>query len=432
MRDDITIDPPPDLAPHGRTSLHRASHGAIEVVVKRATGRDRSRLRHEADLIERVGSRRVVELVELLDDDEHTDLVLVDAGARTVADLDLSTPELTLRALQRLGEAVADLHEIGWSHGAICAEHAVVAPRGTVRLCSMSSARPLGAGTTSDDDIAALLAVVHGVAARPVDDLGPVAATRSRLTARRLRRLADRALHDQEHQGVEARELVRQLRLFRARHEVDPPRRTAAPLGRVRSAAASWRSPAAAAAVALLALVALCLIVVRSDPPQDLTTGPSTSATTPTSASTALPGPTTVAGPTTAVTTAGITDPSGASAAGCEGLSVDIDGDGCDDLVTVEGEVLHVDDRSYALGIPGDVVVVGDWNCDGVATARLWRATSGEVFEFHDWATADADTVGVLVGSVAGSVGIVRGDDPRRDGCDVLHVVDADGQQEEL
>ncbi len=111
---------------------------------------------------------------------------------------------------------------------------------------------------------------------------------------------------------------------------------------------------------------------------------------------------------------------------------MDVDGDGCDDTVALDGEIVEVGGTRYALGIPGDTAVVGDWDCDGLATARVLRATSGEVFEFDVWATADADAVGRLVGTVDGAVGIVRGDDPTEIGCDVLHVVAADGSEEEL
>src|SRR5690606_11985363 len=84
----------------------------------------------------------------------------------------------------------------------------------------------------------------------------------------------------------------------------------------------------------------------------------------------------------------------GAPSTRCSGPVVDIDGDGCDDEVRLDGEVVEVGDARYALGIAGDVAAVGDWDCDGIATARVLRVTSGEVFEFPNWATSEADQVG--------------------------------------
>lgn len=440
--DSSSVDVVPEASTRGRTSVHREARATAQVVTKRATGRDRSRLRHEADLISRIGSRRVVEVVELLEDDEHTDMVMVDAGSRCLFDLDLGTPELTLRALQRLAEAVADLHDLGWSHGAVCAEHAVVTARGTVRLCSISSARPLGAGTTADDDVAALVAVVSGVGRRPVDGLGPIESIRARTTGRHLQRLAERATVTHDRTGLGARALVSDLRAFRVRHDSEGSASLRATVERVRRASSPhiW---AAGGVLACVAIGVLGLGAVRSSAAGSDHRSAASSAAGPTSAATSstTAAPDTAAGPgdpsaTSPATTPRVDEPpaeAGATATtSCVGTAVDIDGDGCDDAVTAEGEMLHLDGRTYALGVPGDIAVVGDWDCDGTATARLWRATSGEVFEFRSWATAEEDTVGELVGSIDHAVGIVRGDDPDQPGCDVLHVVDADGSQEEL
>ncbi len=73
-----------------------------------------------------------------------------------------------------------------------------------------------------------------------------------------------------------------------------------------------------------------------------------------------------------------------AADASCAGPVVDVDGDGCDDEVRLDGEIVEIDGARYALGIPGDIAAVGDWDCDGLATARVLRATTGEVFEFAE------------------------------------------------
>jgi len=48
--------------------------------------------------------------------------------------------------------------------------------------------------------------------------------------------------------------------------------------------------------------------------------------------------------------------------------------------------VVAPDGVSYQVGQPGDVVTVGDWNCDGSATPGVVRPATGEVFLFDRWA----------------------------------------------
>lgn len=42
----------------------------------------------------------------------------------------------------------------------------------------------------------------------------------------------------------------------------------------------------------------------------------------------------------------------------------------------------------YAVGRPGDVAVLGDWDCDGTPTPALYRPSTGEAFVFGSWARA--------------------------------------------
>lgn len=402
--DQVTIDPPDAGldAPAGRHSVRRIVADGSELVVKQGSGRARARLRHEADLLERLDGARVVELVDLREHDETTELVLADAGPRSLAELDLGTPDLTLRALQRLAEAVADLHRRGWTHGAICAEHAVVNRRGSVRLCSLGSARPVGSSASElDDDLADLLRVVDGVARAPVGAGGPLERVHQRADARRLTRLIQHAQRRRARGDLDAAAVALDLRdLRRKRNARD----------RAASGLPNWngRRVGSVLVVAAPVLAAAVLLVTTASP------------TTARQDATTVPAP-------------AVDDPAGSSSrVPCDGPAVDIDGDGCDDDVRLDGEIVEVDGARFALGIAGDTAVVGDWDCDGIATARLLRATSGEVFEFPSWATADSDTTGELVGVVEGALGVVRGDDPERNGCDVLYVVGPDGTKEEL
>ena len=42
-------------------------------------------------------------------------------------------------------------------------------------------------------------------------------------------------------------------------------------------------------------------------------------------------------------------------------------------------------DKQIGLGEPGDQVVLGDWDCDGVDTPALFRRAAGEVQYFDVW-----------------------------------------------
>jgi hypothetical protein len=75
----------------------------------------------------------------------------------------------------------------------------------------------------------------------------------------------------------------------------------------------------------------------------------------------------------------------------------DPDGDGCpvagrwaDGVLTIQVEP-GTEPRRYAVGAPGDVVGLGDWDCDGDDTPGLFRPTTGVVTLFDTWpVTADA------------------------------------------
>jgi hypothetical protein len=127
-------------------------------VVKRATSAEESaRLQHEAVVLRLAAHPGVVELGG----------VEVEAGGmaalstRHAGGNDLSgTAGLDVAEIGGLGAAVAtiiaDLHDVGLSHGAICAEHVVVGADGRPLLCSLGHA-----GSTTDVDPAADVAALR-------------------------------------------------------------------------------------------------------------------------------------------------------------------------------------------------------------------------------------------------------------------------------
>lgn len=89
--------------------------------------------------------------------------------------------------------------------------------------------------------------------------------------------------------------------------------------------------------------------------------------------------------------------------------------------VEVAGNVVERDGRRWSVGRPGDIVVVGDWDCDGVATIAVVRPGTGEVWAFTDWSPAPARPLATVPRATSAEA--------RSDGrCDRLAVVDGAGQ----
>lgn len=63
----------------------------------------------------------------------------------------------------------------------------------------------------------------------------------------------------------------------------------------------------------------------------------------------------------------------------------DADGDGCPEPIELDGREARIGSVDVRLGEEGDLVALGDWDCDGVATPALLRPSSGEVFVFPEW-----------------------------------------------
>lgn len=89
--------------------------------------------------------------------------------------------------------------------------------------------------------------------------------------------------------------------------------------------------------------------------------------------------------------------------------------------VSVEGTVVSVGGRRWAVGSPGDVVVVGDWDCDGAPTPAVLRTVDGGFYVFDHWAEEGEVAPARRVGSFPGSVGVSAA------GCGSAIVSSADG-----
>jgi hypothetical protein len=90
--------------------------------------------------------------------------------------------------------------------------------------------------------------------------------------------------------------------------------------------------------------------------------------------------------------------------------AADVDGDGCREPLRLDGTAIDAGVARWTLGDPGDVVAVGDWDCDGQATAALLRPSSGDVFHFPAWAAVGERVTVAPVDRVQGATSIGAAD----------------------
>lgn len=366
------------------------------VVVKRATGADVASLRAEARRLEAAAHPGVVQLLTSSGTDEQWELCLAYAGRAVSVAGALTVPELAAIAAA-VAATLADLHESGIVHGRIDASHVLIGRHGRPVLCGVG---PEAVGATPADDVAALgvlLAALLGSGA----DMEPIPERRwlpgrswSGWERRSLLLIADQACADPPTRRPTARRLAAAIAQAVPGALTEPTPTTpderlpaSDPMELLRSTASAdvSRTPprlstlaGALVGVALLAVAALRVMPSNTpggaDRPASATAeaSPSTAELAP---STPLDLPPTT---TTSVPVAPVpcVVPSGAATAS----------DGCVEPVTVDGTKVVVGTRRFDVGRPGDLVVLGDWDCDGGATPAVLRPSTGEVFVFSTWA----------------------------------------------
>ncbi len=120
-------------------TIHR--HGDRAVVAKAPTDEaSATALQHEARMLGRVRHPNIVELVAAPDQDDPS-LITALAGSDDLAVRPPTDIAGARSALRSMAATLADLHAMGFAHGAVGAEHFVSGPGGRLTLCSFRRAR---------------------------------------------------------------------------------------------------------------------------------------------------------------------------------------------------------------------------------------------------------------------------------------------------
>lgn len=404
----------PDRAPRPGVGLTRGRIGDEPVVRKTARGGQRAALRREAEVLRAIGGRGVVRVIELCDGSESTELVLEDTGGPSLAAaLDDPSTDATsaLRLLADACDAVSRLHEMGWAHGNLTADHVLLTRRNNVRLCSLGGATTLDVDPSAGRaDRVALLRIVDAWTRTRTSRTGHLplpTRIRALVLARRTHRLPD---------DPDPRLLARILRRT-ARGGTVPWRTMARRLStrghRPTRTLPSIRRTGVVPAMGVVVVMGLVWMTLTSTGSErrSVVEGDGSAR----SSDSAAPAPSTVAAdPSTSTrnstpTSTPMTDPPEGATSGCATVDPsrpDVDGDRCGDEVRTDGNRVQVAGRTYRIGRDGDRVAVGDWDCDGAATVALLRPDTGEVHVFDGWASTGGPLDAVAWGRVDGGVSI--------------------------
>jgi hypothetical protein len=401
------------------------TEGGVALVVRRAEGPAVAVLRATGERLQHAAHPGVVQLVRSEGDDHSWELQLAHAGRRLdgIGPLDVLT---AARLLAGVVSILADLHDLGIVHGRLDASHVLIGPHGQPVLCGFG---PDAGGREPADDVAAvgtlLVDLVGGV-----DELEPIPERRWRRQRgwtgwqrRSLLLIADQACAEPPTRRPTARRLAAAIAeaVPAADHHpapvgVDGNRhtRTGARDGTDASMDVEPRPDNRRGGLLPLGLVALVAVVgirvLRVDPAPTVQRagGPAavesdlgqradrlTEATAPNTSTTTS---------TTSTTGTTLTRRN--------------------EQAQVTGNVVTMGAQRFEVGIPGDRVVLGDWDCDGVATPAVLRPDTGSVFAFTRWADTEPLTA-VALQVVPGAVDVqaVATDE----GCDRLLALQSDG-----
>lgn len=382
-----------------------------EVIRKEATGDDDvARLHHEAEILAAARHPGVVEV--LTSGNDPAFLTTAKAGPTSLDACPALAIEEIAGLMAAVAETVADLHEMGIVHGRIEPSHIVLSREGRPVLCGFAHGGFAGAGgrLSAIDDVLALGELLRDLACHGATDLEPIPERRwwlGRLRPwrgymnRALLTLADRACAEDGDRRPTARqfaaavrEAVPDARLPRLPSQADPYARLRAERGHEVRDGDRTRPLPWAVAVAGVVLLVLGLSVF----------GPTGDPSNP---------PQRAEGPDSAVSTSSRTSEAVAETP----------------TIVAEG-VVQLGGRRFAVGSPGDVLTVGDWDCDGASTVAVLRPSSGSVYAFDGWATETTALDARPVTRVEGAVALRA--ERSATGCEQLVAVRSDGSSVEV
>lgn len=370
------------------------------VIVKEASGAEAVDLRAEADRLASAAHPGVVRLLSSEGDDDRWELRTAHGGRP----LDVG-PRVDAPALATIAAAVAttlaDLHAVGVVHGRLRAGHILVGASGRPVLCGFGPR--LDQPATPEDDVAALGQIL-------IDHLAgdqspePIPERRWRRRQRwsgwaraSLLTIADQACADPPSRRPSARRLAASIsesfpvdsESVVARTEApDEPGEAAEldPMDALRRSAillpsSGARRSAGSLVGGVAAVVLGGALILRS---QVDSRPASTSTTEPT-------------------TTTSIQE----------------------ERIRIDGTVVSSPRGRFEVGQPGDLVEIGDFDCDGERTPAVLRPSTGEVFVFPQWSTTQEVSVRA-VRAVPGARELLV--IPLSSGCATLQVRLEDGE----
>ncbi len=414
--------------------------GAAPVTKRAAEPEARQRLAAEAERLRTLCHPGVVALAGYEPDEDVDQLQTRFAGSLTLADYSPSDAGALAGVLAGVAAILGDLHRAGVSHGGLAPDHVIVSRTRHPVLCSFGRSGGADAAEIALD-LEALASMIDDVVRRARRMPGRAGAVRAQRQRRRLRAAAAACRRGGPAEAVAA--LLVAVPGAGLAPPAEPsvgsdgepaPRAvvTEAPDGtrtwpdRVRASTAppppgrrrvSGRAAVAAAGVTVAAALGLALARTSSPTGSPSTLGHEAAPETPTEPQSPSPTPALVATPP---------EPALAEELCIHRLpdapGVDSDDDCAHDPV-IHGNLVQVGRAWFRAGAAGDVIAVGDWDCDGTATPLVLRPGSGDVFVFDRWAGAEA----LEVHAVARAAGAVALEIHQSGECDLAYAVDADG-----
>ena len=407
------------------------------IAVKQVGAAHATELEREAELLRRVDHPGVVRFVDLADTAEggkalHTEFV----SSETWATRPLTDPAERAAGIAALAALVADLHDLGLAHLHITPSHVLHGEDDRPVLCGLTRADE----STPENRYADLVALAALCCDESIAK-GPLAG--------RLSSLADASRAGR----LNARELARkldQLLVKRAPGPQSGQHRGIRPLDRLRHVPRGARY---FAAVALLAVAGALTVAgwrarepasVEASSPAPVAGSPGeveaispaadgSAGTAGASVSPARDAPT--PDPVPPQSTADPRDAAPSPGAGNQQLDPHASDRDLSEPAAPSASQLHPVDaatevehggRRYAIGVQGDLVATGDWDCDGIPTPAIVRPATGDVVLFEEWPGPDESLSMPVRWTVEAPTGVEVLHD---NSCDLLRVLTASGSQ---